>query len=111
MCRNCGKVKHLRNMWPDLHPEVRNSLALGFGRGRVGGGGGPGRANGGQVGQGGRGGQGGPAVAIMTIERYDEQLNLPHSRLLVEPLSFLMDIGSDISLCWDYDLLTFVKPW
>ena len=58
-------------------------LALGFGRGRGGAGGGPGQGNGGQAGQGGWGGQGGPAVAAMTVERYDELLSLPISiRLL-----------------------------
>ena len=59
VCHNCGKAGHLRAKCPNLHPEVRKYLALGFGREQGGGGGGPGHGNGGQAGQGGRGGQGG----------------------------------------------------
>ena len=110
VCHNCGKPGHLRAKRPNLHPEVRKYLALGFGRGRGGGGGGPGQGNGGQAGQGGRGGQGGAAVAAMTIQRYDELLELPHSNSPVQPLNFLIESGSDISLCWNYDLFTFVEP-
>ena len=54
----CSKPVHLRAKCPNLHPEVRKYLALGFGGGRGGGGGGPGQGNGGQAGQGGQGGQG-----------------------------------------------------
>ena len=93
MCHNCGKAEHLRAKCPNLHPEVRKYLALGFGLGRGGGGGGPGPGNGGQAGEGGRGGQGGPAVAAMTVQRYDELLSLPHSHSPVEPLNFLIDSG------------------
>ena len=95
-----------------MHPKVRKYLALGFGRGRGGGGGGPGQGNGGQAGQGVRGGQGGAAVLAMTAERYDEQLQVPHSHSPVEPLNFLIDTGFDISLCRNfrnYDLFTFVE--
>ena len=65
---------------------------------------------GGQAGQGGRGGQGGAVVAAMTAEQYDELLQLPYSHSPVEPLNFLIDSGSDISLCCNYDLFTFVEP-
>jgi len=53
---------------------------------------------------------GGSAVAAMTAERYDELLNLPHSHSSVEPLNFSIDSGSKISLCWNYDIFSFVKP-
>ena len=53
---------------------------------------------------------GGSAVAAMTAERYDELLNLPHSHSLVEPLNFSIDSGSNISLCWNYDIFSYVKP-
>ena len=46
----------------------------------------------------------------MTAERYDKLLSLPHSHSPVEPLNFFIDSGSDISLCWNYDLFTFVEP-
>ena len=46
----------------------------------------------------------------MTVKRYDELLSLPHSHSPTEPLNFLIDSGSDISLCWNYDLFTFVEP-
>ena len=46
----------------------------------------------------------------MTVQRYDELLSLPHSHSPTEPLNFLIDSGSDISLCWNYDLFTFVEP-
>ena len=46
----------------------------------------------------------------MTIQRYDELLELPHSHSPVQPLNFLIDSGSDISMCWNYDLFTFVEP-
>ena len=46
----------------------------------------------------------------MTVQRYDELLELPHSHSPVQPLNFLIDSGSDISLCWNYDLFTFVEP-
>ena len=58
LCHNCGKPGHLRAKFPNLHPEVRKYLALGFARGRGGGGGGLGQGNGGHAGQRGRGGQG-----------------------------------------------------
>ena len=54
--------------------------------------------------------KGGLAVATMIVERYDELLSLPHSHSPTEPLNFLIDSGSDISLCWNYDLFTFVEP-
>ena len=110
VCHNCGKLGHLRTKCHNLHPEVRKYLALDFGRARGGGGGGPGQGNGAQAGEGGRGGQGGPAAAAMTVERYDELLSLPHSHSPTEPLNFFIDSGSDISLCWNYDLFTFVEP-
>ena len=53
VCHNCRKRGHLRTKCPNLHPEVRKYLALGFDRGRCSGGGGPGHGNGGQPGQGG----------------------------------------------------------
>ena len=46
----------------------------------------------------------------MTVERYDELLSLPHSHSPAEPLNFLIDSGSDSSLCLNYDLFTFVEP-
>ena len=110
VCHNCGIPGHLRAKCPNLHPEVRKYLALGFGGGRGGGGGGPGQGNRGQVGQGDGEGQGGAAVAAMTIQRYDELLKLPHTHSPVAPLNFFTDSGSDISLCWNYDLFTFVEP-
>ena len=100
----------MRAKCPNLHLEVRKYFALGFGRGRGGGGGGPGQGNGGQAGQGGRGGQEEAVVAAMTTERYDELLQLPHTHSPVEPLSFFIDSGSEISLCGNYDLFTFVEP-
>ena len=93
VCHNCGKPGHLRAKCPNLHPEVRKYLALGFGRGRGGGGGGPGQGNGGQASQGGRGGQGGPAFAALTVERYGELLSLPHSDSPTEPLNCLIHSG------------------
>ena len=49
---------HLRAKCLNLHPEARQYLALGFGRGWGGGGGAPAQWKGGQAGQGGRGGRG-----------------------------------------------------
>ena len=43
--------------------------------------------------------KGGAAVAAMTAVRYDDLLSLPHSHLPIEPLNFLTDSCSDISLC------------
>ena len=99
VCHNCENAGHLRAKCLNLHPEVKKYLYLGFGRGRGGGGSGLGQGNGGQVGQGGRGGQKGAAVTAMTAERYDELLQLPLSHSHVEPLNFLIESGSDISLC------------
>ena len=45
----------------------------------------------------------------MTVQQYEELLSLPHSNSPTEPLNFLIDSGSDISLCWNYDLFTFVE--
>ena len=45
----------------------------------------------------------------MTTERYDKLLQLPHSHSPVEQLDFFLDSGPDISLCWNYDLFTFVE--
>ena len=69
-----------------------------------------GKGNGGKTGLGGNGGQGWPAVAAITEYRFRELVNLPHSQSPVEPKNFLIDSGSEISMCRYYDVFSFVEP-
>ena len=46
----------------------------------------------------------------MNVDRYDEWLQLRQFHSPVKPLNVLIDSGSDISLCWNFDLFRFVEP-
>ena len=90
-CFNCDKPGHLQQDCPLLSAEVKQYLqkraAAGRGRGR---------------------GRGGPQVAVVDLkELRDDCADGPSPNM---PYTFLVDSGSDINICFDYDMFCEIKP-
>ena len=97
-CYKCRKTGHLREDGSELHVEVRNDLkkqtAAARGRGR-------GRARG-------RGG-GGPGVAAISVAEVQNKVDsLSGVESVVLPDKWLIDSGSDIHICYNYDLFSYM---
>ena len=99
-CYNCNKIGHLREDCPELHQEVRQYLkkqaAAARGRGR-------GRARGR-----GRGGPGVAAISVPEVQSMVDSLSSAESVFL--PDKWLIDSGSDINICYNYDLFSYIGP-
>ena len=99
-CYNCNKIGHLRQDCPELHQEVRQYLkkqataARGRGRGRA------------------RGkGRGGPAVAVISVAEVQNIVDsLSGAESVFLPDKWLVDSGSDISICYNYDMFSYIGP-
>ena len=93
-CYNCNKIGHLREGCPELHQEVCQYLkkqaaaARGCERGRA-----HGR---------GRGGLGVAAISVAEVQNMVDSLLGTESVFL--PDKWLIDKGSDINICYNYDL-------
>ena len=99
-CYNCNKIRHLREDCPELHQEVRQYLkkqaAAARGRGR-------GRARG--------RGRGGPAVAVISVAEVQNMVDsLSGAKSVFLPDKWLVDSGSDINICYNYDLFSYIGP-
>ena len=99
VCYNCGKPGHLREDCSELHIEVRNYLkiqaaARGCGRGRA-----RGRE---------RGGPGVAAISVAEVQNMVDSLSGAESVFL--PDKWLIDSGSDINICYNYDLFSCIGP-
>ena len=99
-CYNCSKTGHLREDCSQLHIEVRNYLkkqaAAARDRGR-------GRACGT-----GRGGPGVAAISVAEVQNMVDSLSGAESVFL--PDKWLIVCGSDINICYIYDLFSYIGP-
>ena len=97
-CYNCNKVGHLREDCKELHKEVRQYLkkqaAAARGRGR-------GKARGR-----GRGGPGVAAISVAEVQNMVDSVSGTESVFL--PDKWLVDSGSDINTCYNYDLFSYI---
>ena len=97
-CNHCNKIGYLREDCPELHMEVRHYLkkqtvaARGRGRGRA-----RGR---------GRGGLGVAAISVAEVQNMVDSLSGAESVFL--PDKRLIDSGSDINICYNYDLFSYI---
>ena len=99
-CYNCNKIGHLREDCPELHQEVSQYLkkqaAAARGRGR-------GRARGS-----GRGWPGVAAISVAEVQSMVDSLSGAESVFL--PDKWLIDSGSDIHICYNYELFSYLGP-
>ena len=99
-CYNCNKIGHLREDCPELHQEVRQYLkkqdvaARGRGRGRA------------------RGrGRGGPRLAAISVAEVQNMVDsLSGTESVFLPNKWLIDSGSNINICYNYDLFSYIGP-
>ena len=99
-CYNCVKIGHLREDCSELHIELRNYLkkqaaaARGSGRGKA-------RGKG-------RGGPGVAAISVAEVQNMVDSLSGAESVFL--PYKWLIDSGSDINICYIYELFSYIGP-
>ena len=99
-CYNCSKTGHLREECSKLHMEVLNYLkkqaavarcrGRGIARGRW------------------RGGPGAAAISVAEAQNMVDSLSSAESVFL--PDNWLIDCGSDINICYNYDLFSYIGP-
>ena len=99
-CYNCNKIGHLREDYPEVYQEVRHYLKK---RALAAGGHGRGRARGK-----GRGGPGIAAISVAEVQNMVDSLSGAESVFL--PDKWLIDSGSDINICYNYDLFSYIGP-
>ena len=98
-CYDCNKIGNLREDCTELHQEVcqylKKQAAAARGRRR---------------GRGSGGGRGGPAVAVISVSEVRNMVDSLSGAEFVFLPKWLVDSGSDINICYNYDLFSYIGP-